>query len=88
MPIVEPRSRADLQNHSGTERGAGPPSSPLVSQAQLREERRAAALRSRLGTEQRSLLRGLVLLALAILFASLTRAGFDRLFVPGWWRQW
>jgi hypothetical protein len=40
------------------------------------------------GLEQRSLLRGLILLAVVILIASLVRAGFGRLFVPAWWRQW
>jgi hypothetical protein len=49
---------------------------------------RLAALRARLRLEQRSLLRGLILLALIVLVASLAYAGFSRLFVPGWWRQW
>jgi hypothetical protein len=45
-------------------------------------------LADRLGLEQRSLLRGLILLALVVLLVSLARAGFGRLFLPGWWRQW
>jgi hypothetical protein len=45
-------------------------------------------LKARVGLEQRSLLRGLILLAVVILIVSLARAGFGRLFVPRWWTQW
>ena len=34
----------------------------------------------------RSVFRGLILLALFVLAASMFRAGFGRVFVPGWWR--
>jgi hypothetical protein len=38
---------------------------------------------------QRRQVRGLLLLALAILLFSLLRAGFDHVFTPaGWWRIW
>jgi hypothetical protein len=70
-------------------RRAEPPRPPALSaQQQERESARAQARRSRLRLEQRSLLRGLILLALVVLIVSLARAGFGRLFVPGWWRQW
>jgi hypothetical protein len=33
-------------------------------------------------------MRGLLLLALAILIFSLFRAGMHNIFTPGWWRLW
>lgn len=38
--------------------------------------------------ERRRQLRGLVLLAIAILIFSILRAGVPRVFTPGWWRLW
>jgi hypothetical protein len=38
--------------------------------------------------ERRRQVRGLLLLAFAILLLSLARAGFGRVFTPGWWRLW
>ena len=74
-------------------RGAGhraePPRPPALSERDERDERaRKERLGARVAREQRSLLRGLILLAVLILIMSLARAGFGRLFVPGWWRQW
>ena len=68
---------------------AQPPRPPALTPAQQRREtKRIQVLRGRVRLEQRSLLRGLILLAVVILIVSLARAGFGRLFVPGWWRQW
>lgn len=68
---------------------AQPPRPPaLTPEQQIRENARVEVLRARLRLEQRSLLRGLILLAVVILIVSLARAGLDRLFVPGWWREW
>ena len=68
---------------------AKPPRPPaLTEREQRRENERLDRLNSRVRLEQRSLLRGLILLAVVILIASLARAGFGRLFVPGWWNQW
>jgi hypothetical protein len=53
-----------------------------------RESARLDKLNARVRLEQRSLLRGLILLGVVVLIASLARAGFGRLFVPGWWNQW
>jgi hypothetical protein len=39
-------------------------------------------------TERRRQVRGLLLLALAILVFSLLRAGTHNIFTPGWWRLW
>lgn len=38
--------------------------------------------------ERRSVVRGLILLALVALIFGVARAGLDRVFVHGWWRQW
>jgi hypothetical protein len=73
----------------GEQHRAQPPRAPDLTEAQQRAElTRRKMLADRLGLEQRSLLRGLILLALVVLLVSLARAGFGRLFVPGWWRQW
>ncbi|HXS11701.1 MAG TPA: hypothetical protein VN734_03295 [Acidobacteriaceae bacterium] len=70
-------------------RHAEPPRPPaLTEREQRRESARLDTLKTRVRWEQLSLLRGLILLAVVILIASLVRAGFGRLFVPGWWRQW
>ena len=71
------------------EHRAKPPRPPARREQDERNERaRKDELRARVGREQQSLLRGLILLAVVILIASLWRAGFGRLFVPGWWNQW
>lgn len=68
---------------------AEPPRPPaLTGREKQRESARLDGLSARVRLEQRSLLRGLILLAVVILIVSLARAGFGRLFVPGWWRQW
>lgn len=68
---------------------AEPPRPPALRERDERLEReRKEELRARVRREQQSLLRGLILLAVVILIASLARAGCGRLFVPGWWRQW
>jgi hypothetical protein len=38
--------------------------------------------------ERRSVVRGLIVLAVVALVFSVARAGLDRVFVHGWWRQW
>ncbi|MBS1820533.1 MAG: hypothetical protein JST61_00925 [Acidobacteria bacterium] len=40
------------------------------------------------GIERRRQLRGLMLLAFAVMAFALWRAGLDRVFTPGWWRLW
>jgi hypothetical protein len=68
---------------------AEPPRPPaLTERDQRRESARLEKLNARLRIEQRSMLRGLILLAVVILIVSLARAGFGRLFVPRWWTQW
>lgn len=70
------------------DRAQPPRPAALTQEQQRREDERKSVLRERMSVAQRSLLRGLILLAVVIVIASLVRAGFDRLFVPGWWRQW
>lgn len=65
---------------------ARPPA--LTERDQRHETDRLGKLKARVALEQRSLLRGLILLAVVILIVSLARAGFGRLFVPRWWTQW
>jgi hypothetical protein len=65
------------------------PRPPAPSRA-LQQERAAQQSRydMRARMEQRSVLRGLILLAMLALLAGIARAGLDRVFVHGWWRQW
>ena len=42
----------------------------------------------RLQTERSRQIRGLMLLALAVIVFSVVRFGADRIFTPGWWRLW
>ena len=74
---------------AGHDRRAQPPRPPERTPAVVKAQKeRAEFLREREGLEHRSLLRGLILLALLVLAISLFRAGADRLFYAGWWRQW
>jgi hypothetical protein len=38
--------------------------------------------------ERRRQIRGLLLIGVAVLLASIAHAGLARAFYPGWWRQW
>jgi len=60
-----------------------PPSTRSLDRATHDQE---IYLRNREGLESRSVVRGLILLALLVLLFSMFRAGFGRVFVPGWWR--
>lgn len=70
-------------------RRAQPPRAPeptpglRKAQAERREY-----LEERESLERNSVLRGLTLLALLALVISLVRAGVDRAFYAGWWKQW
>ncbi|HEU4634956.1 MAG TPA: hypothetical protein VFS41_02175 [Edaphobacter sp.] len=46
------------------------------------------SLPERLRRERRQQLRGLMLLAFAVLVFSILRAGVSHAFPPGWWRLW
>ncbi len=70
-----------------TEVRAEKPRIPAATRAQERaSEEQQQYLHKREGLEARSVLRGLIVLALLVLLASMIRAGFGRVFVHGWWR--
>ena len=69
------------------EHRAEPPRIPAPTRTLERAQlERKAYFRKREQMEHRSLMRGLFLLALLVLVASIARAGVDRVFIPGWWR--
>jgi hypothetical protein len=47
-----------------------------------------APLAARRQTERRRQIRGLLLLAIAVLVFSILRAGTHTIFTPDWWRLW
>jgi hypothetical protein len=65
---------------------------PRAAKASRELERARQAQRvyqvGREALERRSVVRGLVALALIVLAFSVARAGLYRVFVPGWWKQW
>ncbi|MGI4828235.1 MAG: hypothetical protein ACRYFU_08605 [Janthinobacterium lividum] len=65
-----------------------PRASQLPPSLQRAEAEQAVVLREREGIERRSMLRGLILLALVVLILSMFHAGAERVFPAGWWRQW
>jgi hypothetical protein len=68
---------------------AQPPAIPSPTPELLRARAEAeVALRLAAVQERRSLTRGLLLLAAIVLVLSMVRAGWGRVFVPGWWHQW
>ncbi len=71
------------------EHRAAPPEPPQPSRALQRElEAKAEVRRQGERVERRGMVRGLLLLAVVVLLASFWRAGFERVFLPGWWRHW
>ncbi|QMV19363.1 hypothetical protein GOB94_12230 [Granulicella sp. 5B5] len=74
---------------SQTEPRAGAPQAPPATRALERARVEQAAYRAeRARLERRSMVRGLVLLALLVLVVSMLRAGVHNVFLPGWWRHW
>jgi len=66
---------------------AAKPRIPEPTATQLAEQKEHEAyLRGRTLLESRSMVRGLILLALVVLLAGFLRAGFPRVFPHGWWR--
>jgi hypothetical protein len=62
-----------------------PQATPELQQAQAKQQVRLRALER---SERRSVVRGLILLAAVTLAWSIAHAGFGRVFVHGWWKQW
>jgi hypothetical protein len=70
-------------------RRAAAPRAPEPTRGVLQQQLETAEyLRERESVERQSVLRGLVWLALVAFGVSLLRAGVDRAFYAGWWRQW
>jgi hypothetical protein len=85
---AERRRHLDLRRQADRLR-ARPPRPPTPTRALERElARNARHVAARERMEGRSMVRGLVLLALMALLAGIARAGLDRVFVHGWWNQW
>jgi hypothetical protein len=63
------------------------PPEPTRALQQARAERQEHRSKREL-LERRSVVRGLIVLAVVALVFSVARAGLDRVFVHGWWRQW
>jgi hypothetical protein len=70
-------------------RRAAPVQIPEASRALQRVRLTQAAYRDeRAALEHRSMVRGLLLLAMVVLVLSIARAGLERVFLHGWWRHW
>ena len=65
---------------------------PVAPEATRHSNREDAERQSRRRGQERQertrMFRGLLLLAVIILLWSMHHAGWSRVFVPGWWRQW
>jgi len=65
---------------------AASPELPALSPTVERDRREFERYRKdRERAERRSVVRGLILLAVFVLVGSMARAGLDRVFVHGWW---
>lgn len=70
-------------------RRARQPVAPGATRESSREDaERQSRRRVQEGQERTRIFRGLLLLAVMILLWSMHHAGWGRVFVPGWWRQW
>ncbi len=69
------------------EHRAASPQLPALTPAFERDRQEFDRYRAvREEAERRSAVRGLILLVIVLLVASMARAGLDRVFVHGWWR--
>ena len=72
---------------SREEQRAAAPQLPQLSAAQQSTLKDFDVYRKgREQVERRSVVRGLILIALVVLVGSMLHAGLDRVFVHGWWR--
>lgn len=72
---------------SHSEHRAAPPQLPALTPAFERQQAEFELYRKqREQVERRSMLRGLILIAVLVLIGSIARAGFARAFMHGWWR--
>ena len=74
-------------SETGSEQRAAPPQRPPLTPEFLSERAEHERYRGQRETmERRSMVRGLILLAVLVLLGSIARAGLDRVFVHGWWK--
>jgi hypothetical protein len=73
--------------NTGLQRASSPRVPSPTREQQRALDQRRTYLRQREGLEMASILRGLVLLAVVAMVASIFRAGLHRVFVPGWWHR-
>lgn len=72
-----------------SEQRAKPPSvPPLTASARRDLAAHDVRMRRQESQERVRVYRGLVMLAVLVLLLSMLHAGWGRVFVPGWWRQW
>ncbi len=72
-----------------SDRRASLPRPPALPAAVLESQAERLIYRqSREALERRSMLRGLILLAMLALIIGIAHAGWGRAFPSGWWRQW
>ena len=75
------------RSERANEHRAASPQLPALTPACKRNRKEFARYRAdREKAERRSVVRGLILLAVVVLVGSAARAGIDRVFVHGWWR--
>jgi hypothetical protein len=74
-------------SESHGEHRAAPPQLPSLTPAFERQQAEFELYRKqREQIERRSMLRGLILIALLVLAGSIARSGIEQVFVHGWWR--
>lgn len=69
-------------------RGAPPRPPTLQGRHAAAEEARQTEHKGREAAERRSMLRGLLLIAGAVLVLAVLQFGWARAFPAGWWRRW
>ena len=78
---------SEIRTKIRTEGRAGTVRIPVPALGLKREREEFESYRlERERMERRSVVRGLILLAVVVLVGSIARAGLDRVFVQGWWR--
>lgn len=91
-PRIEPTRAPERFGERGTvasKRTAEAPRAPALTRAEIAaKQEQESYLRTREAEGRRSMLRGLIVLAVLVLLISLFHAGADRAFPAGWLRRW
>lgn len=87
--LRRPQSVEGVTIERDTAHRAGKAVAPSLSRAAERDVDEWERYRGeREGTERRSMLRGLIVLALIVALLGVAIGGWDRAFPHTWWRQW